>query len=601
MEPHSYFENKIKKLQNQLQISSDLAFLLLINYNWDEKEASQKWNSSPIDVAKLLNIPIGNDGQLNEHSLLSKELKDVEECPICSSELPLIQFYCGHKICKKCFIREFSFYVECENYIFWPNCGCRTQNESSCYALCIPSDVNKYIQDEQLLTKIKKRFLNDSMYHLTKARLCPNCNLVITEENEIGYGIAECPECKTKYCLNCLYQGTHVPLFEEEKLTDFEIDKKNELKILFAEQKKWIEREKRLKEYRKNHQEEIISYFDQKIESCIENNRKIEKDEISKISEISKKLESIKQQQSSTKLAYEKVVSQFESIHSKNCEERSKVLKKWKDLKELFQSSLNSDSDYPLKIMEAIDSSIIDNNIIFSEIDDTFSTLKYCPKCYSPILRNAGCLRYFCQSCGNEFCWACLKDWRKIHFHDHVCNQLSIAMFEKKFPVLNGINYDDEDDKKFYRIPFDFEKQAMFGRWNHLRKEKMKIIESNESLSFIFSRSNDENDVKFRLIQMMSNEADQKEDSKKLASKLLSDVLFAKSVIAWSYPAMFYIDDDIERKILEVKVDLLNEEVSDLIDSIKGQKIENPVEYFTQRNQKLNDDIESILAFVKNS
>lgn len=32
-----------------------------------------------------LNIPIGNDGQLYEHSLLSKELKDAEEWPICSS------------------------------------------------------------------------------------------------------------------------------------------------------------------------------------------------------------------------------------------------------------------------------------------------------------------------------------------------------------------------------------------------------------------------------------------------------------------------------------------------------------------------------------
>lgn len=93
---------------------------------------------------------------------------------------------------------------------------------------------------------------------------------------------------------------------------------------LLNKKKKWIEREEKLKEYRKNHQDKVISYFNSKIERCIENNRKIEKDEISKISEITKTIETLKQQNTSPsdqisfeKQCYEKVKNEFESIHSK--------------------------------------------------------------------------------------------------------------------------------------------------------------------------------------------------------------------------------------------------------------------------------------------
>lgn len=87
MEPQKYFEDKIKALQDQLMISSDLAFLLLRKYHWNESEASQKWLSSPTEVVKSLN------------TLLSKKLKE-DKCPICLEKFPLIQLYCGHIICQ---------------------------------------------------------------------------------------------------------------------------------------------------------------------------------------------------------------------------------------------------------------------------------------------------------------------------------------------------------------------------------------------------------------------------------------------------------------------------------------------------------------------
>ena len=193
------------------------------------------------------------------------------------------------------------------------------------------------------------------------------------------------------------------------------------------------------------------------------------------------------------------------------------ALKKWNELKELFVSSVKSDTDYPLKIQQMINASIEDHQIDFNEIDDYNSPLKQCPRCNFLIYRSGGCFYYCCVNCHYEFCWACLGDFLKDHNNHHVCTHLSINVNNDRFPVLNGIDYGN--DKKSYPIPFDFEKQIVFGRWSQLRRQHQKIIDSNDSLNFIFMKNNDENDVKFLIVQMLSNENGQMNENEKKQRK----------------------------------------------------------------------------------
>lgn len=179
MEPQKYFEDKIKALQDQLMISSDLAFLLLRKYHWNESEASQKWLSSPTEVAKSLNISIENQEIPNDYTLLSKELKE-DKCPICLVKFPLIQLYCGYIICQNCFIKNITAFIDSENHQSWPNFLYYDQNQKFCNSLCIPSDISKFIKDDQILSQLKKYFLQQEIFNLEKVRLCHNCNLLIT-------------------------------------------------------------------------------------------------------------------------------------------------------------------------------------------------------------------------------------------------------------------------------------------------------------------------------------------------------------------------------------------------------------------------------------
>lgn len=539
-DPKEYFETRIKSLQEKINISHDLAILLLNKFKWDEQLIIKEMTNSPKEFLQQVGIDLGSDSFPTIESPISAKNCGTGECPICCEEISLIQLYCGNKLCEDCFIEEIQSQLKAN---VLPTIRVRPD-----YLPILPSDVEKYVKDQNMLDKYYKLLVYSFTLNCNDIRLCHECNLILTEKDDIGFHTAQCPKCHLTYCLKCGANNSHIPLSDCSKINEFH-NIKNEFDQLIVQQELWLKREERLVSYRKDHLDEVTKYYDQLI---AEIETKINKDEFDqrKKSEILSILNDIKQ---SFVLSITEVGKH-----------------------QYYKTKFNSDLENLATLF---------NHEMIADEYDVFKRIIKCPKCNAPIIRDEGCILVRCPHCHYDFCSICLQPWYPGHENKYICPNIKTRDSFLQSHVINGVNYDDENDKKFYPMPFNFDDQIRYAKWNYCKsqfdKYHMKQNLYEESI----------NACRANLIKIFGDKSD-------LPSKYVNDVLFAFSVLAYSYPFIFYSNNANSRSI-EDEISKANENIDEITSKFKDTNFENPENYFQNKIEALNNIISGILHLAR--
>ena len=175
-----YFNTKIKHLVDELKITDDLSYLLLDYYHWDDSKIIKQTRETPKECLANLHLNLGSESFPTISSPIQATEGPVGECPICLLEYPLIHFHCGHKMCKKCF----DYHIKSQDI---PQCNLvDDQTNQICNALILPSDIRKYCNDQQVLSKYEKNLVARSEINIPNIAVCAHCNLILTEKDNIG-------------------------------------------------------------------------------------------------------------------------------------------------------------------------------------------------------------------------------------------------------------------------------------------------------------------------------------------------------------------------------------------------------------------------------
>lgn len=652
-----YFNNRIKKLQDQLHISYDLSFLLLNAYEWDEAKIIELITNSPKETLENVGLHLETESFPTLESPITAKVGEKEECPICCSESELLHLYCGHKLCKECFIVNIS--MQLKEQIHFPTCPYKDSHKNR--TLILPSDIQEYITEPALLEKYQKIFINTCSLNCKGIKKCDYCDHIIQEKTEFSCHTYQCPKCHYAYCSKC-YNGCHAPLYDCVRVKQFIHQGHYDILLLKKEQEQWIKRELRLHDYRLDHRDEYNAYFDQQIENCKKILSEESKEKSDEISQINSDIESLKTKKGSLSdpeevQAIEKLIQKEEEIKEElvrqerlDSQNRTKFIEYIADLKEHYYNAFIYEKEdrhdfFVCQFKEFIDGLFIeldcdsdkrygDNTIVncprcgtpisphggcihmtcavcrqefcrfcskpwepdhkdfytcpftHEEIgrkqqksEDDFDlpkNCKQCPSCHSAVMKAGGSNVMICSRCKHCFCWECLGPWDQSHNNHFGCP--SMKKYDKK--EIEDKNDIDPNDMSFHPMPISPEKVIEFAKWSRLANLHQQNMDEIDTVKNPYAQ---------KIVQLLKND--------ELAAKYNNDIKFGKSIIAWSYAELFYIEKDAAK--LAVMVHLLKALVDNLVDSIENPWMKNPSSYFNHNIELLYLRINNILNFVQ--
>lgn len=639
LDPQSYFEKIIQKTMNILSISHDITYLLLKKFQWKEGILIQHWLSEQDKILNSLKIHIGSEMIPTLKSPLKIRNSSIGECPICYSEEPLLELYCGHKICQDCFKEEIKSQI-LENKL--PVCRQmhNDENKGDNYHLCsaeiMYEDVKELLlntcKDTKLFEKYSQIFLNGEIYVDPLTKYCTNqyCNYIITANDELPCHVGRCPMCYTAMCLKCS-KGAHAPLIDCNKIDDFLITQAEAMENLNEHQKQWLKHEKKMSLYRFNHPEDVRSKFQEEIQIMRSDHKQKSAKDQEKINNIDSLIKGIndeinklenKEQKSKNEIDHlqELILDRDSKIHSKSRLEMEKAFHEQDRLdnistlekeEHLFMSAILDPSNYEnfmyqfeqtinQRAIESISQQLKENENLIEAI------YKKCPQCQTPIERTQGCNHMTCQICRYEFCYICGQEWIG-HDDYYICSNYS---FNYRLSRSSTVNYFYED-LSFILPPMTAEKKAEYLRWNDLYSQHKFQSEKYDQLFNEFSNKKDENPApgkkgltfaklctRNKIAHILLRDTDRKFIKKKTL-KIMNTLLFAQSLLVWGPPALFYMNDNKKKAMLiEYKLSLLEDSKNKFLNLIYKPGESNSEDY-DENVDILNRQIIDILKMAE--
>lgn len=619
----AFTNDLITKTTQTLNVSPEIAFLLLDHFQWDLEKLNSQWESSQEEVLKSIHIQLGSTAVPTLESNLLPRDCGVGPCPACHRDRRLVELYCGHKICNDCLTEEIKKALA-ENTI--PRC-----HQDDCNTEILGNAVEKYVPHNNAAKVYKFWRINTSFEstHLTVA-ICPNplCKHLITLGEGVAHDHVKCPKCDFAICLKCL-SDSH-PLHNCERVINFTETLPKEFNQILEEEQKWYKREKDCIECRTESQNDVKQAFNIDIKVLLREQQNEQKEIAQQIkntdlfvqailTEISQLDDKIKQYEEKKRSPqrieelkkqidslndeiehYKAFKTQLQKDNEARKEQRKKELAFIDSQNKLFLSACTDRNKYDEIIKQYRDNweqyAQEKATAVLDEEDYIRQNTVICPACSSRFYKDCGCNEVVC-TCGHDFCTICNEPWVTHEKGFYYCpnNELS----NKKF------DYEDSNDVRFFSNPMNLQKKVHYHKWKHFHD---LFLTQKAKYDEIFKKYLLGKDMKPQKDQSLTDddlcpftklarhlEQENSEEGRNDALKLVSNVLYAQSLIAYGTAALYYINVTEFTQEYTEKLQNLEKKEDELVQLLDEPVSHQPQE-FQDKLTELKGEVENILS-----
>lgn len=619
----TFTNDRINQTTQSLNVSPEVAFLLLDHFQWNQEELNKQWESSKDELIKTLHISLGSTAaETLESNLLAKEC-GLGTCSACHRERRLVELYCGHKICNDCLANQIKSALD-KNEI--PRC------QQDCNAEILGNTVEKMVphNNSSRIYKYLRTNISFEKSHI-KVVICPNplCRHLIALSEENSSDLVRCPNCEFAICLNCMTES-HAPLCNCERVADFTETIPKRFNKLLEEEQNWYKREKSCLECRLENQNEVKHALNiehkilvreqqseqQEILQQIKNTDLFVQAVSYEISQLDDKIlefqakkrspERIEELKKQIGILNDDIdhYKEFKDQLIKENEVRKVQRKKDLDFAEkqrkLFLHAIQSRDNYESyiqKYREGLEQFAQEKaTLIMDEEDYIRQNTVICPQCGLRFYKDSGCYEVTCP-CGHEFCTLCRESWITHGQGFYRCPNIAP---QKEF------NYNDNSDVRFFTNPMTLEKKISYYKWKHFHDlflthkakynelfqrfllGKDKVPQKGEKLT------DDDLCPYTKLVNKFEQE--NREEGRTNALKLISNLLFAQSIVSWGHAALYYINITEFTQEYKEKLQSLEKKEDDLAELLNDPAA-HEAQIFQEKLGDLKDEINIVLSY----